>query len=65
MLSSMAGGRGAAAVLTLLLVAHLVVPIAKAAVPKAKPKVTWKKLSRNVQWQWQLDDNGVISKIKV
>jgi hypothetical protein len=57
-----------------LIVSLLLVPTIQAAVakpkPKPKPKATarrvgWKRMSRNIQWNWQLDDNGSISRIKV
>lgn len=57
-----------------LIVLLLIVPSIQAAVAKPKPKpkpkaaprrLTWKRLARNVQWQWQLDDNGSISKVRV
>ena len=59
-----------------LIVSLLLVPAIQAAVakpnpkPKPKPKATpkrptWKRMSRNISWQLQLDDNGSISRVKV
>ena len=69
------GGRSAAgAPAFFLIVSVLLVPAIQAAVakPKLKPKpkatarrVGWKRMSPNISWQWQLDDNGSISKVKV